>query len=277
MPRISVLVPAYNRRDTVVACLRSALDGDFQDLEVIVSDNCSTDGTAEAVDEICTRDARVTLVRQERNLGPLPNWRACLDRATAPLTHWLWSDDLVDRNFYSTLLAGMERRQAQMAVCAARIFDPVEGWWYISNSLPDWARTGLDYVQLSLRGNTTLVSPAAALLPTEACRRHFTTSIPVIGGLDCNRRAIGCDVAMMLGAALESRSVYTHPEPLAHFRFHGTSITARTAVSVSVSHYCHARMWWSRRNRLPRAWNKLDALRLVRYFHPMTAVRDLLW
>ena len=50
-PKVSILIPVYNRVDMIRDCIDSALSQDYLDLEVIVSDNCSTDGTW----ELCCR------------------------------------------------------------------------------------------------------------------------------------------------------------------------------------------------------------------------------
>lgn len=264
MPRVSVLVPAFNRADTLEQCVRSALDSPGVDLEVVISDNGSTDGTPALARSLAASDPRVRVILHDRNRGPLPNWRACLDAARGELTHWLWSDDWVLPGFYETLLAGMARRGAQVGVCAAKIVDPTTGTYWIAHSLPDIPRTGRDFVAVALDGLRAPVSPAAALLPTSSCRRHFTDAIPRLAGLDCNRRAIGCDALMILGSAWDAGAVFTHPDPLVAFRAHPDSISVATGGATLGAHYALARLWWGRRHGAPLAPAALDLVRLAR-------------
>jgi glycosyltransferase involved in cell wall biosynthesis len=67
-PRVSVLVPTYNGVDLVGETLRSILDQGLPDIEVVVVDDGSTDGTPEKV--LAIADGRIRLFRTPRNLGP---------------------------------------------------------------------------------------------------------------------------------------------------------------------------------------------------------------
>jgi hypothetical protein len=66
-PFFSVLVTAYNRPGEIDRCIRSCLAGTDSDFEVVVVDDASTDGTAQAVERFS--DSRVRLIRRERNGG----------------------------------------------------------------------------------------------------------------------------------------------------------------------------------------------------------------
>ncbi|MCL4543444.1 MAG: glycosyltransferase [Chloroflexi bacterium] len=66
-PRVSVLIPTYNRADLLLHTMHSVLAQDFDDFEVVVSDDCSTDDTREVAESF--RDSRVTYRRNDSNLG----------------------------------------------------------------------------------------------------------------------------------------------------------------------------------------------------------------
>lgn len=68
--RVTVIVPAYNAEDTIDTTLRALTVQTWRDLEIIVSDDCSTDRTCEIVEHWAGRDARVKLIRGESNSGP---------------------------------------------------------------------------------------------------------------------------------------------------------------------------------------------------------------
>lgn len=264
MPRVSVLVPTYNREATLEECLRSALDAPFRDLEVLVADNASVDGTTAIVERIAASDPRVRLVVHDRNRGAIGNWKTLLERASGEFVHWLWSDDVVEPDFYGDMLSGMETHRAGIGVCAARVFDDVAGWTQIIGSLrgPVWTRD--DYLRLCLLGTaTTIVSPCAALLPTESCRRHFHDALPGPLGRDCIRRAVGPDLLMLLGATADAERVYVQGEPLVRFRQHQHSITVQEGERADTL-YAFARVWWSNRNGIPLSWNRKDLVRLLK-------------
>jgi len=66
-PRVSAIIPVYNRRHTIGRAIQSVLEQTFQDFEIIVIDDGSTDGTGAMVEG--PRDARIRYVRHERNRG----------------------------------------------------------------------------------------------------------------------------------------------------------------------------------------------------------------
>jgi GT2 family glycosyltransferase/O-antigen/teichoic acid export membrane protein len=95
--QITVLIPVYNGEDYIEECIMSILRQDHQDLQVIVRDNQSTDGTVECVKRLMD-DPRVSLIQNDKNLGSFGNFNACLDSVETDSYMVLCSDDL----FYKT-------------------------------------------------------------------------------------------------------------------------------------------------------------------------------
>ncbi len=86
---LSVLVPVYNERHVVEASLRRLLALEhalIESLEVIVVDDCSTDGSLEILERIAAADPRVTLLRHERNQGKGAALRTAIARASGDIT-----------------------------------------------------------------------------------------------------------------------------------------------------------------------------------------------
>lgn len=264
-PLISVLIPTFNRADTVGKAIASALDGGEPSIEVIVADNGSTDRTTDEVEAWCKRDGRVSLLRHPRNRGPLPNWQSCLHEATGRWIHWLWSDDWIAPGAYRRLLDGMAKSSTQVALCSARIVSVEEGWSYVRHGLSPvpCPAPAEGLLRKALMGFEIPVSPAAALLPKASVERHFTNSIPKFGPLDCNARAIGCDALMILGALHDHSHVYCESEPLVNFRHAADGISVNTDGGFRNAHYGWARSHWAARHGIPRSWRALDYLRII--------------
>ena len=92
-PQISILIPTYNRAGYLAEAIESALDQDYPNLEVIVSDNASTDGTEKWIQRY-SADSRFRYFRNETNLGSGPNYRKLLYvYATGEYGHFLTDDD----------------------------------------------------------------------------------------------------------------------------------------------------------------------------------------
>ena len=93
MPAISIVLPTYNRADMLREAIQSALNQTFQDFEIIVSDNASTDGTADVVASFA--EPRIRYFRQSSNLGMTPNWKFAVAQASAD-----WIAPLADDDHY---------------------------------------------------------------------------------------------------------------------------------------------------------------------------------
>jgi glycosyltransferase involved in cell wall biosynthesis len=107
-PTVCVGLPVYNGGTLLGQAIESILSQDFQDIELIISDNCSTDNT----EEICLRyqkmDERIKYHRLEINLGALKNFLNVLGLSSAPYFMWTSHDDLRERSFISKCLEKIE-------------------------------------------------------------------------------------------------------------------------------------------------------------------------
>jgi GT2 family glycosyltransferase len=103
----SVVIPCWNGLAYTKDCLRGVLAESSLDFEVIVVDNGSTDGTAEFVRSL--KDPRLSLIRNERNLGFARAVNQGLRRASGRHAVWLNNDTVVTAGWLERLLAGLER------------------------------------------------------------------------------------------------------------------------------------------------------------------------
>jgi CDP-glycerol glycerophosphotransferase len=117
---VSVVVIGYNDRANLPTAVRSVLDQTLRNLEVIVVDDCSTDGSGELAEALADEDPRITVLRLPENSGGCSRPRnAGLDRARAPFVMFLDSDDVYERHACKNLLLAAERTAAD--VVAGRV------------------------------------------------------------------------------------------------------------------------------------------------------------
>ena len=90
-PTVSVVIPVFNRRAAVGCAIESVLAQTFQDFEVVVVDDGSTDGTTASVAEFA--DHRIRLIRHERNRGGSAARNTGIRASSAPYVAFLDSDD----------------------------------------------------------------------------------------------------------------------------------------------------------------------------------------
>lgn len=118
-PKISVIVPVYNVRDYVEACLRSILCQTCRELEILVTDDGSSDGSGEICERLAAEDPRIHVLRQS-NGGLSAARNAAIRRAEGEYLAPVDSDDLLEPTYLEKLLAACEANGAQIAVCDYR-------------------------------------------------------------------------------------------------------------------------------------------------------------
>lgn len=97
-PKISVLIPMYNRKHYISDAIDSVLNQTFQDFEIIIRDNCSTDGSFEFVRDKYAAEissGRIKLIRNFKNLGEYANVARLFASAQSEYVHVLHSDDFM--------------------------------------------------------------------------------------------------------------------------------------------------------------------------------------
>lgn len=95
-PRVSIGMPVYNGERFLPLALDSLLAQTFVDFELIISDNASTDRTAEICQAYAARDQRIRYSRNDTNIGAPRNLNRVFELATAPYFKWAAHDDLCD-------------------------------------------------------------------------------------------------------------------------------------------------------------------------------------
>jgi glycosyltransferase involved in cell wall biosynthesis len=124
-PRVSVLVPAYDREGYLPECLDSVLAQDLDGTEIVVVDDGSTDRTWDVAQDYAARDARIRLVRHDTNRGQLATIRRCLDEAVGEYVKFVYSDDVLFPGSLGTLVATLEHEPG--LVLAASSFHQIDG------------------------------------------------------------------------------------------------------------------------------------------------------
>lgn len=262
-PGISVLIPTFNRRRMVERCLTSVCSAQFRNLEIIVYDN-SQDGTDDVVREFQRRDDRIVLVHELPNRGPLNAWKSCLALARNEYVHWLWSDDWIEPDFYSRLWGAMKATHTQVACCSAAIVDEDNNARAFTFPLSLKAHSSGDVVIHFINRRRPLLSPAAYLLPRTTCLEALQTPIPKSRGIDCDMRAIGPDLLMIIHSAFKCGGFCAIPEPLVNFSKHTSSVSTQSGGDVLAVHYAWSRLCWSTSVGVPFSSGFRDLLTLAK-------------
>ena len=120
MATITIGVPVYNGAATLRECLQCLSDQTYKDIEVLIADNCSTDGSVDIAQEFVDSDERFRLIRRNENIGARRNFSALVKEASTDLFLWRSDDDLSDLDFVERLKANWDR-DASADLVAPRI------------------------------------------------------------------------------------------------------------------------------------------------------------
>lgn len=109
LPLISVLIPTYNRKELLKRAIESVRLQDYKNIEIYVSDNASTDGTSEIMNEYIKMDSRIIYNRREENTGPLYNGSEAYSHLKGKYAIILCDDDyFISETFFSNAVKVME-------------------------------------------------------------------------------------------------------------------------------------------------------------------------
>lgn len=121
-PLVSIGLPVYNGENFLRQALVSLCAQTAEGLEIVISDNASTDGTEAICREFAARDARIRYVRQERNLGAGPNYNYVFHASRGRYFKWAAHDDYMDPEAMAVCAAALEADPLTV-LCHPRLVD----------------------------------------------------------------------------------------------------------------------------------------------------------
>ncbi len=222
MSSVTILVPNFNRAAFLPECLRSIQSQTFEDWQVVVGDDCSTDDSIEVVRRLA--DPRIRIVRRERNVGWAVNSNLLLAEATGDYVAFLHSDDWWEPTFLSRLVELLDHMPgAFIATSAARawsgsrtrVMGPHRVWhWRAGFECPS-----RDALRILMRRNR-IVTPSLVLARRELYARYpqYEATMPNV-----------CDWLMWIRAA-SAGSVVLCPEALGNYRQHASSMSGEAKL-----------------------------------------------
>lgn len=119
VPRVSVVVPAFNNAPHIEATVHSILSQTYSDFELIISDHSSTDGTWERLQAVAA-DPRVRLMRIASGGGAPANWRAVTDQGRGEFLKLVCGDDLLYPTSLAEQVAAFDQHPSAVLVASRR-------------------------------------------------------------------------------------------------------------------------------------------------------------
>jgi glycosyltransferase involved in cell wall biosynthesis len=248
-PRVSVVVPAYQSARYVGQTVESVLKQTYDNVEVIVADHASSDGTWEILSRYASQP-NFRLLRTEAGGGAERNWNRVTDEASGKYLKLVCADDLLYPTCIAEQVAVMEADE-NVALAAARrdLIDSVGRVLVRARGLPKIAGKldGLEAIRKTVRAGTNIFGePACVLLRTDLVRK--------VGGWSASHPYL-IDEDMYV-KVLAYGDLFAIPEALAAFRISGT----QWSVGLARQQARQARAFHADvRVALPGAVSALDA------------------
>lgn len=109
-PRLSIGLPVYQGEEFLAESLDALLGQSFEDFELVITDNASTDGTEAICRQYAKRDSRIRYERLDRNIGAANNHNHVFSLARGELFKWASHDDLYGRDLLLRCVAALDER-----------------------------------------------------------------------------------------------------------------------------------------------------------------------
>lgn len=116
MAEITIVVPVYNVEKYVAKCIDSILAQTFQDLEILLVNDGSTDNSAEICEKYAKKDSRIKVIHQ-KNQGLSAARNTGIEHASGKYIGFIDSDDYIEKDMYETLYQQMVENHADISVC----------------------------------------------------------------------------------------------------------------------------------------------------------------
>jgi glycosyltransferase involved in cell wall biosynthesis len=222
--RVSIGIPTINRSSLALRAIRSALTQTYSDVELIVSDDASTDDTVERIREI--RDPRLVLFEQKQRLGLVGNFDFCLRHATGEFFLLLGDDDVLlptamERLVQPFLVGNTQTSASAVGVvwCPCRIASTTNSQFWTTEPGPELESVSSLLAALFAGDRGPRLS--SILLRTQ--------DAIAVGGYEKKYGDL-CDIGNWGRAALLREYAVCVPEPLVQYTNHQGSTTSQSAV-----------------------------------------------
>jgi len=236
--KISILIPVYNRENLIEETVRSAINQTHSNIEIIVVDNQSTDKTWQVLEKLAREDERIKIFQNETNIGPVRNWKRCVDEARGKYGKILWSDDLIAPEFLGKTVPFLENDDVGFVFTGTEIFidgtDKKSSRYFIGE-------TGVyeseKYIEGVLFNGNYPVSPGCALFRLKDLKKNLLVDIPNKVNSDFSMHAIGNDLLIFLLTAYQYKNFAFVNDKLSFFRAHEGSISIQSNDGKLPLHY----------------------------------------
>jgi glycosyltransferase involved in cell wall biosynthesis len=223
-PKISVIVPIYNQAPFIRETVDSVLEQNYPNLELVLSDDGSTDGTTDILREYATKEPdRVKVVASEENTGISGAFNRALEAHSGDYIAWLGGDDVMLPGKLDRQVAALQARPEAIGCCHdADVFDSDSGRSYGRFSEVYNGRRGVRDGGVEL-----LLDPAYMMLPSTMMVRSSA-----VDGLRFDRRIRVSNDWLFDIELFQRGQIVGLDDVLARYRRHQRNVTSQTSDAL---------------------------------------------
>lgn len=256
-PKISICIPTYNYAEYVTFAIDSVLDQTFNDFEIIIQDDHSSDNTCEVVQRYLG-DERISLEINEYNLGLAGNWNRCLSKAKGEYIKFVFADDmLASPDALGTMVSILDSDPSISIVgCSRNIIDSTLQLLRIHSEFSeDFLVDGRKLIHHCLFKERNLIGePTVVMFRRADCTRGFNGNYKHL-----------IDMEMWFHLLEKGRFAFVN-EPLVSFRVHSrqkTNENVKNLVHIDEFHRLledYLKKSYIRTNRVAKYYWKYNAI-----------------
>lgn len=122
LPLVSICMPTYNGAAFIEETLASALNQTYQNFEIIITDDQSSDETVAICEAYAKKDSRIKVFKNSKNLGLVGNWCTCVEKANSKWVKFLFQDDLLVPQCIEEMITAAITHKVDFVVCNREYF-----------------------------------------------------------------------------------------------------------------------------------------------------------
>lgn len=266
-PLVSILIPVYNRADLVGYTIDTALQQTYSNIEIVIVDNFSTDATWEVLQKYKQKDDRIKIYQNEINIGPVLNWKRCIDLAKGEYAKILFSDDLISENFIEeTSNYLINYKDVGFVISKIFMMNIDENKKYnkqIKNNLDDKFSflSGKKFIYKKIFGRGGLPnSPGCALFRTKDLKNSLIIDIPNYYKWDFKKYGAGNDLLIFLNIADNYKRIILTDAAYSIFRGHKESFSTSNSLK---KYYDYSKYYFTKKSK--RLWLAFFLFIFIKY------------
>jgi glycosyltransferase involved in cell wall biosynthesis len=178
-PKVSVCIPVRNGGDYLPLAVDSVLQQSFENYELIIVDNCSTDGTARWVEQKASTAPKIRFYQNATNIGLVGNFNACLAYATGEYIKFVCADDLLLPQSLQRMTNALDADSSVTLVTGGRQLIDEKGARIATRryAAGDVKQPGTEVINRCIFGKNYIGEPSAVMLRKATAQRGFREAL----------------------------------------------------------------------------------------------------